>query len=82
MEPIHLAAQSGKVDIINALVNEYGVDPNSKVKLFYLSLCLVIYQIFNYFAHFNLTITYVHNFSYIAIGCICIAQKFDGELVQ
>ena len=30
--PIHLAAQSGQVNIINALVNEYGVDPNSKVR--------------------------------------------------
>ena len=33
MEPIHLAAQSGQADIIDALVNDYGVDPNSKVKL-------------------------------------------------
>ena len=31
MEPIHLAAQGGHVDIIDALVTEYGVDPNSKV---------------------------------------------------
>ena len=44
MEAIHLAAQSGQVDVINALVNEYGVDPNSKVRLLYLALCLVIYQ--------------------------------------
>ena len=30
--PIHMAAQGGHVDIINALVNEYGVDPNSQVR--------------------------------------------------
>ena len=30
--PIHLAVQGGQVDIINALVNDYGVDPNSKVR--------------------------------------------------
>ena len=46
MEPIHLAAQGGHVDIINALVNDYGVDPNSKVRLLYLALCLSIYQTF------------------------------------
>ena len=45
MKPIHLAAQSGQVDIINALVNDYGVDPNSKVKLLNLALCLIIYHI-------------------------------------
>ena len=28
---IHFAISGGHVDIINALVNDYGVDPNSKV---------------------------------------------------
>ena len=31
MQPIHLAALGGHVDIINTLVTEHGVDPNSKV---------------------------------------------------
>ena len=31
MDSIHFAAQSGHVGIVNTLVNEYGVDPNSKV---------------------------------------------------
>ena len=33
MELIHLAAQGGHVNIVNVLVNDYGVNPNSKVKL-------------------------------------------------
>lgn len=33
MQPIHFAAQSGHMNVINALVNEYGVDPNSKVSI-------------------------------------------------
>ena len=31
MQPIHFAAQGGHMNVIDALVNEYGVDPNSKV---------------------------------------------------
>ena len=45
------------MDIINALVNEYGVDPNSKVKLLYLALCLVVYHL----AHLKLLIWLLHN---------------------
>ena len=53
--PIHLAAQDGQVDIINALVNDYGVDPNSKVRKtsFYL-------PIFN-----NFQGTYVHAHAFV-----------------
>ena len=34
MGPIHFAAKEGHVDIINVLVNEYEVDPNSKVRMY------------------------------------------------
>ena len=31
MQPIHFAAAGGNVDIIDALVTDYKVDPNTKV---------------------------------------------------
>ena len=36
MQPIHFAAQGGHMNVIDALVNEYGVDPNSKVSFSWL----------------------------------------------
>lgn len=44
MESVHLAAQGGHVGIIDALVTEYGVDPNSKVcQLKYKHIAMCIY---------------------------------------
>ena len=31
MQPIDFAAQGGHMNVIDALVNDYGVDPNTKV---------------------------------------------------
>ena len=53
MELIHLAAQGGHVNIVNVLVNDYGVNPNSKVKLLQLFgfyACLVTLLNLSYFA--------------------------------
>ena len=42
MGPIHFAAKEGNVGIINALVDEYEVDPNSKVSS-YVCTCVYLY---------------------------------------
>ena len=35
MQPIALAARGGHMNVIDALVNDYGVDPNTKVSFSY-----------------------------------------------
>ena len=59
MEPIHFAAQGGHVGIVNTLVNEYGVDPNSKVSY----LCIYSFtfsynNIYNNLVHIKVACTY------------------------
>ena len=63
--PIHLATRSGQVNIINALVNEYGVDPNSKVRKtsFYLAT-------FN-----NLQGTYIYVHLYVMHVCTYVILR-------
>ena len=36
MQSIHFVAQGGHMNVIDALVNEYGVDPNAKVVVYIL----------------------------------------------
>ena len=49
MGPIHFAAKEGNVGIINALVDEYEVDPNSKVSSYvlvytFMFTCIAVYN--------------------------------------
>ena len=43
MQPIDFAAQGGHMNVIDALVNDYGVDPNTKVSFSHTLYAFTIY---------------------------------------
>ena len=62
MESIHHAANDGQVDIINALVNEYGVDPNSKVSYVLVYILSFSYVLTNFTVICTSALAYIHSY--------------------